>query len=311
MESSLSLSLATPPSEHFESLKKAARKYESQAYTKLTEYGRLAQQTVAASHHAVQQQQQHYSTAASSSSSQPYSASSSSAFSSYSDASTATSDTASLLSSSSSASAAPSSSSATSLLASLPSPAELERDIGDLLGKLAATTDDMSRSLATEGSTSGGLSETNQYTVQRYRAILHDYNSEFRKTKESITNARQRAELLLSAAPSSASTSLAASSLRPRTEQLLREKGSLQHSLRMTDELLSSAATSHSNLLQQSSSLFHTIRGKVSGLRARYPVVSSLIGRIERQRRKDVIVMGSVIAACICFTSLYIINKPA
>ena len=297
---SLSLSLSTS-SEHFEGLKKAARKYESQAYTKLTEYGRLAQQTVAASHSAIQQQQQLHSPAGGTSSH------SSSSFSSYSSASTATSDSASLLASSSSA--APSS--AASGLASLPSHVELERDISELLAKLASTTDDMSRSLSVEGGSSGS-SETNQYTVQRYRAILHDYNSEFRKTKENLTSARQRAELLLSSSQLASSSALSSTaSLRPRTEQLLREKSSLHHSLRMTDELLSSAAASQSSLLQQSSSLFHTIRGKVSGLRARYPAVSSLIGRIERQRRKDVIVMAAVIAACICFTSLYIINKPA
>ena len=296
--SSLSLSLATP-SEQFESLKKAARKYESQAYTALTEYGRLAQQTAAASHSAIQQQQH---------SSSPFASSSSS---SYSSASPATSDSSSLLVSSPPASAQ----SAASLFASLPSPVELERDIGDLLAKLAATTEEMSRSLSAElsGSGGGGASETNAYTVQRYRAILHDYNSEFRKTREVITSARQRAELLLASASSlgSSSGSSSASSLRPRTEQLLREKGSLHNSLRVTDELLSTAAASHSNLMQQSSTLFHTIRGKVSGLRARHPAVSSLIGRIERQRRKDVIVMASVIAACICFTTLYISNKPA
>ena len=304
--SSLSLSLATP-SEPFEALKKAARKYESQAYTKLTEYGRLAQQTVAASQQAIQHQQQLHSTSAASNSH--------SSFSTYSSASTATSDSASLLVSSPSSASSSSSSSSSSLLAALPSPSELERDISDLLAKLAATTDDMSRALAVDSGSSGGAgslvaSETNQYTVQRYRAILHDYNNEFRKTRDNINNARQRAELLLSTAPLTAS-STATSQLRPRTEQLLREKSSLHHSLRVTDELLSTAAASHSSLLQQSSSLFHTIRGKVSGLRARYPAVSSLISRIERQRRKDVIVMGSVIAACICFTSLYIINKPA
>ena len=310
MESgSLSLSIATP-SEHFESLKKAARKYESQAYTKLTEYGRLAQQTVAASHHAIQQQQHSGSASYSPSSSSNHS---SSAYTSYSSASTATSDSSSLLvSSPNSSSLSSTSPSAASVFASLPEPSDLERDISDLLAKLASTTDEMSRSLTVDGASSGST-ETNQYTVQRYRAILHDYNSDFRKNRENISHARQRAELLLSAEPlaQSAASSSAASSLRPRTEQLLREKGSLHNSLRLTDELLSTAAASHSNLLQQSSSLFHTIRGKVSGLRARYPAVSSLISRIERQRRKDVIVMGSVIAACICFTSLYIINKPA
>jgi Golgi SNAP receptor complex protein 1 len=162
---------------------------------------------------------------------------------------------------------------------------------------------------------SGGLlvgSETNGYTLQRYRAILHDYSNEFRKTRDSLNAARQRAELLLPAASptgSLASSTSSPNSLRPRSDLLLREKSSLHSSLRMADDIISQAAEARESLLGQSS-MFQAMRGRVLGIRQRFPLLHSVMSRIERQRKKDAIVIAAVIATCICFTVVYISNKP-
>ena len=95
-----------------------------------------------------------------------------------------------------------------------------------------------------------------------------------------------------------------------RSDQLLREKTGLHASLRLTDELIQQASEGKDALLSQSS-MFVGMRGRLGGIRAQYPVVNALMGRIERQRKKDVIVIAAVIATCICFTFIYIINKPA
>lgn len=267
MDSSLSsLSLSSPTqSTAWDSLKKQARKYESQAYTKLTEYSRQA-----ASINSLT------SAAISAHSSQSGSASSQ------------------------------------TIIAEADACSNIESEISDLLSKLSSTADEMNKIITSEPNNQSAVNETNSYTLQRYRAILHDYTAEYRKTKESIAAARQRAELLLPSHANEKESLLngTSQSLRPRTDQLIREKNSLHTSLRITDELIQQAADSHSSL-QNQSAMFTSIRSRVSGLRSRFPVVNTLIGRIERQRQKDVIVMASVISVCIIFTFLYIINKPS
>ena len=298
-----SLSAALTPSassDAWDALKKAARRVESQAYTRLTDYSRIAQ-TVSTS--TAQALNAHSSLLSSSS--------------------------ASLLSASTSASSSSSPPIAEVIASSSAKAAELEAEITELLQKLSATTEEMSRVIAADAaaaaSSSSGLgsggsglavgSETNSYTLQRYRAILHDYSNEFRKTRDSLQAARQRAELLLPAAsPTGAAASLSSStsspnSLRPRSDLLLREKSSLHSSLRMADDIISQAAEARESLLGQSS-LFQAMRGRVLGIRQRFPLLHSAMSRIERQRKKDAIVIAAVIATCICFTVVYASNKP-
>ena len=273
MDSTLS-SLSAPSSEAWDALKKSARKYESQAYTKLADYSRLAQSVSSSTAAAVSAHSSHLN-----------------------------SSTSSLLGSS----PAPT---ATSILTSSAQHVDVEKDITDLLSKLSSTADEMARVIALEPTSA--TSETNSYTLQRYRAILHDYTHEFRKTRDQLTAARQRAELLLpSSSPTNASSMTSPStSLRVRSDQLLREKGGLHNSLRLTDELIAQASEGKDALLGQSV-MFAGMRGRMGGIRAQFPVVNSLIARIERQKKKDVIVIAAVIATCICFTAIYIINKPA
>ena len=228
-------SLSVPSSDAWDALKKAARKYESQAYTKLADYSRLAQTVTSSTSAALSAHTSHMS-----------------------------SSSTSLLSSSPAPTAA-------SILTSSHQHAELEADIAELLSRLGSTADEMARVIASEPSSA--TSETNSYTLQRYRAILHDYSAEFRKTREALTAARQRAELLLpssSASPTNAGLSSPSASLRPRSDQLLREKSSLHTSLRMTDDLLTQASEGRESLLSQTS-LFHAVRGRMSGIRAKYP----------------------------------------
>ena len=272
MDSTLS-SLSAPSSDAWDALKKAARKYESQAYTKLADYSRLAQSVSSATTAALSSHSAHLS-----------------------------SQSTSLLASS------PAPTAANILSAAAPAEA-LEADISDLLSRLSSTADEMARVIGLEPSSAA--SSTNGYTLQRYRAILHDYSNEFRKTREHLAAARQRAELLLPASSPTAAASHgspSSSSLRPRSEQLIREKSSLHVSLRMTDELLQQASEGREALLSQSS-MFQAMRGRLSGVRAKFPVVNSLMGRIERQRKKDVIVIAAVLATCIIFTFLYIASK--
>ena len=256
-------SLTFSSSSSWDSLKKSARRYESQCYTKLTELSRHASSINSLT-----------SAAISAHSSQSGSASSQ------------------------------------SIIDVAESSGILENEISDLLIKLTSTTEEMNKIISSDPQSA--VNETNSYTLQRYRAILHDYTAEFKKTKETINSARQRAELLLpsSSSPSSANDSLLGNDrLRPRTDLLLREKNSLHNSLRITDEIILQATESRDSLHQQGQ-MFGLIRGRVNSLRTKFPVVNNLIGRIERQRKKDVIVMASVIATCICFTVIYIANKP-
>jgi Golgi SNAP receptor complex protein 1 len=98
-------------------------------------------------------------------------------------------------------------------------------------------------------------------------------------------------------------------SLRPRTEQLLREGHSLHQSLKMTDDALDSVIQARESLGNQRVTMMG-VTGKLKNLGAKFPVIGQLMNRISCKHQRDMIVLASVIAVCMIFTFLYVMSKP-
>jgi hypothetical protein len=157
---------------------------------------------------------------------------------------------------SASASAAAVASSGSSGLAGLSPLLQYEQLTGELeqlLSSFSTTIDAMARMLSDGGggggafgagsssSNSGNLAtEANQYLLSKARQTLHENSVEFRRTKQNISAALTRQELLSGAAERRGDGAGGSSAERGRTEQLLREGRSLQHSLDRTDDVLAS-----------------------------------------------------------------------
>lgn len=172
--------------------------------------------------------------------------------------------------------------------------AELE----DLLQRLSDVNDEM-------GGVVGGSSDARSHTLARHRDILQEYSQEFRKVNSTLSAARDRLKLL---AGSSLESPLLSVQVQSSTGALLRERGSVQNSTNMVDDLLAQAGGVHSNLMQQRR-LFDNIGDKLMAVGARFPVVNGLMNAIRRKKSKDTLVLSGVIAACVVFTVIYVLAK--
>lgn len=132
---------------------------------------------------------------------------------------------------------------------------------------------------------------------QRFREVIHDFKTTFRKQLAAIRAKREKAALYrdLREAKNAATNADAAA-----TDTLLRERGSLVSSHRAMDEIIAQAQETREALSRQRSSLSTAMTG-VSSLMGRLPGVGQLVGAIHQRRLLNDRTMAIVIAACLCF----------
>ncbi|XP_064612167.1 Golgi SNAP receptor complex member 1-like isoform X5 [Liolophura sinensis] len=174
-------------------------------------------------------------------------------------------------------------------------------EIEQLLARLTETNDKMA-----EYSQSISLTAPNAallHTLQRHRDILQDYSHEFQKTKANIAALQER-EDLLGSVRRDINAYKNSSGLNRRTELYLKEHEHIRNSERLVDEQISIAMATKENLQAQKGFL-GTISQKVNAISNRFPVINSLMQRINIRKRRDSIILGGVIASCIILLLLY------
>ncbi|RWS31882.1 Golgi SNAP receptor complex member 1-like protein [Leptotrombidium deliense] len=139
------------------------------------------------------------------------------------------------------------------------------------------------------------------YTLQRHNDILNDYNKEFKKTKSSVMAQMERNQLLLPVKRVDDFKSVANSRM---TDLYLKEQEHIRSSERMVDEQIEIAMRTRENLMTQRTA-FKAIQTQMTTLANRFPMINSLIHRINIKRRKDSIVIGAVIAICLFIFILF------
>jgi len=92
------------------------------------------------------------------------------------------------------------------------------------------------------------------------------------------------------------------SNLRPRTELLMREKASLSNSLAAADDLIEQAAHARDRLARSRQTVFQGLQTRLGQLGTRFPVLNSLIAKVQAHKYRDVLVLGLVIGLCLIFT---------
>ncbi|XP_070572197.1 Golgi SNAP receptor complex member 1-like isoform X2 [Ptychodera flava] len=177
-------------------------------------------------------------------------------------------------------------------------------EIEQLLAKLTAINDKMS-----EYTSSMALSAPSPaliHTLQRHRDILQDYSHEFNKTKANITKYKER-EDLLGSVRREIDTYKSSSGLNRRTDLYLKENEHLRNSERLTDDTISVAMATKENLMSQRTTL-KKISSSVGSIVNRFPIINSLVQRINLRKRRDSIILGSVIAVCVILLLLYALH---
>ncbi|XP_035691114.1 Golgi SNAP receptor complex member 1-like isoform X1 [Branchiostoma floridae] len=175
-------------------------------------------------------------------------------------------------------------------------------EIEQLLVKLNEVNDKMA-----EYSQNGGIHTNNpslMHTLQRHRDILQDYSLEFNKTKTNISAYRDREELLGSVRREIDNYHKGSSVQNRRTDLLLKEQEHTRSADRVADEAINIAMATKENLMGQKGML-GGITTKMNTLAKRFPVINNLFQKINLRKRRDSIILGTVIGVCVILLLLY------
>jgi len=122
--------------------------------------------------------------------------------------------------------------------------------------------------------------------------VYQDYAREFRRTKTNVKQALEQADLLagvrndIDAYKSST------------TDSLLAERGRIDSSHLMTEEILEQAYETRSEFARQRTSL-SSINTRMTNVIGAVPGINNLLSMIKSRRRRDSIILGVVIAVCV------------
>ena len=135
--------------------------------------------------------------------------------------------------------------------------------------------------------------------VKRYREILFDCGSDFKKTSAAVQRRREARELFENSAGPSGS------SHDPAMEQLMRERNAVENSMQGANSVLNQAASVRTELRSQGASL-RGVTGTMAQIAGNIPGVDALIEKIRTKRLKDDRIVSGVVAGCILFTLWYL-----
>lgn len=172
-------------------------------------------------------------------------------------------------------------------------------DMESLLSRLHAVVDAMSAAVSPS---SGTPAPALQHTMQRHAEILHDYNQEFRKTKDVLAASRDHADLLAGAAAA------AAEGGRIRTagggaglDGLYKERASISAATSGADTAISTGLSLKEDLERQRA-MFASMVERMETMSEGLPAVNRLIGQIRRKKKRDVFIMAAVIGIMLFVT---------
>ncbi|OSX67099.1 hypothetical protein POSPLADRAFT_1042372 [Postia placenta MAD-698-R-SB12] len=172
---------------------------------------------------------------------------------------------------------------------------DLEIECEELLEKLQELNDQLS---ALSDDTDNPPSQTMLRAIQRHREVYQDYVREFRRTKTNVQAALDQANLLsgvrndIDAYRSSAADSL------------LAERGHIDSSHRMTDDILAQAYETRAEFSRQGSTI-SGINARMTGVLTSLPGMNHLISMIRSRRRRDAIIVGCVVGVCLILLLMY------
>jgi len=173
---------------------------------------------------------------------------------------------------------------------------DLEVELEELLQKLGEINDELD---TPPNDASAQTTQTMLRAIQRHRDVHQDNIGEFRRTKASVKHALDQMNLLsgvrndIDAHKSSAA------------DMLLAERGRIDSSHQMTDEVLEQAYETRADFSRQRATITG-INSRMSGVLSTMPGINNLLGMIKSRRRRDSIIVGCLIGVCLILLLSYI-----
>jgi Golgi SNAP receptor complex protein 1 len=169
-----------------------------------------------------------------------------------------------------------------------------ETDLQEILEKRDTLVGQLSRLLDSESAHSS--SAVKQNNLARHREILSDHRRELSRLKSTVTDARNRANLL-SNVRSDIDAYRSANPSQAEADYMLDERNRIDNSHNVADSVLSQAYAVNENFRVQRETLA-SINRRIVSAASQVPGINSLMARIGTKKRRDGIILGSFIAFC-------------
>jgi len=176
---------------------------------------------------------------------------------------------------------------------------DLEHELEDLLEKLKETHEEM---VAILNDPVVPPSQSVLHTVQRHRDALQDYTRDFHRAKGNIQSALDKANLLGSVQNDIDAYKTAHAS---DADALLAERGQIDSSHRMTDDLIMQAQETRADFGRQRSTLA-AVGTRMQGVINALPGINSLVSMIQSRRKRDSLIIGVIIGICTILLLSYV-----
>jgi Golgi SNAP receptor complex protein 1 len=137
-----------------------------------------------------------------------------------------------------------------------------------------------------------------QNNLARHREILAEHRRELQRIKSSISDARNRANLLSNVRSDIDAYHRSTNPAQAEADYMLRERGQIEDSHRMADGVLSQAYSINDGFNAQRETIA-SINRRLVGAASQLPGINTLMGRISSKKRRDAIILGVFIAMCI------------
>uniref|UniRef100_A0A1B6IUB5 Golgi SNAP receptor complex member 1 n=1 Tax=Homalodisca liturata TaxID=320908 RepID=A0A1B6IUB5_9HEMI len=172
-------------------------------------------------------------------------------------------------------------------------------EIEQLLTKLTTVNEKLGEIASSEA----GNGPAMLHTLQRHRDILQDYTQEFRKTQQNYRARRER-ENLLHSVKKDIDSYKNSNGLNRRMDLFMKENKHIRNSDRMIDEQITIAVETREHLVSQRLSM-KRLQTRIHDLSSRFPLVNSLVQRINIRKRRDSLILGLVVGLCTFLLLLY------
>merc|ERR1712146_22711 len=169
-----------------------------------------------------------------------------------------------------------------------------------------------------------GVQGSNSALLQRYREILFDFSSEYKKLNQVFQRNRESVELFRNRRNSSSrKQSLFTSdsdgqNVNRKSDQetkqsqyhgsamevLMQERRGISSSIRSVSSIISQALEITDNLTSQRDSI-NSSTGRMGNINSSLPSLNRMVGIIQQKKTRDNIIIGSLIGFCICFSLWY------
>ncbi|KAF2131707.1 V-snare-domain-containing protein [Dothidotthia symphoricarpi CBS 119687] len=169
-----------------------------------------------------------------------------------------------------------------------------ETNLQEVLEKREALVGQLTRLLDSESAHSS--SAVKQNNLARHREVLSDHRRELSRLKSTISDARNRANLL-SNVRSDIDAYRSANPEQAEADYMLDERRRIDNSHTVADSVLSQAYAVQESFGVQRETLAN-INRRIVGAASQVPGINSLMGRIGTKKRRDGIILGSFIAFC-------------